>query len=204
MTPMDAQWLKKQFQLNPKNSKANLAKRLGLEPPAISKILNGTRQIKAQEYILMRDYFGLPNDGDNARGKENAYILKPLKHARELKDSGANSDQNWVMPANLLSQRTDAPSNKIKVFQIQENIMEPEFRFGENVLIDLSDNTPTPPGIFAVSDGFGTMIRHCELVASSKPPSIRVSANKQKFQPQILRLGEFKILGRVIAKLQWI
>ena len=202
MKPMDAQWLKKQFEYSPKRSKANLAKALGLEPPAISKILNGTRQIKAQEYIIMRDYFGLPNDGEKSEHSANSYTLKPLSGSKGLSDN-AQPEQNWVIPAGLITQRTDAPQNQIKVFKIQENMMSPDFNQGEHVMIDLSDNTPSPAGIFAVSDGFGTMIRHCEFMAGSKPPTIRVSANQQKFQPQILRLGEFKLLGRVIAKMQW-
>ena len=76
---MDSQWLKEQFDCNPDKSKAGLARALNLEPPAISKILNGTRQIKAQEYNLMRQYFGLPIDGENASGiPDNSYKLETL------------------------------------------------------------------------------------------------------------------------------
>jgi len=200
---MDSQWLNKQFAQNPNRSKAGLAKALSLQPPAISKMLKGTRQIKAQEYILMREYFGLPNDGERQLGAgAGSYTLKPLQTQAGLRDL-AESHEDWVMPASLLSQRTKAAPDKIKVFQIQENIMEPDFRYGEHVMVDLSDTSPTPPGVFIVSDGFGTLIRHCEYVASSKPPEVRLSANNPKFQPQILRLTEFTLLGRVIAKFQW-
>ena len=202
MKPMDAQWLNKQFKINPKKSKAKLATALGLEPPSVSKILNGTRQIKAQEYLIMRDYFDLPNDAENSNHSATSYTLQPLMGPKGL-GAQIQPKENWVIPASLLSPRTDAAQSEIKVFKIQESMMAPDFNNGEHVIIDLSDHTPSPPGIFAVSDGFGMMIRHCEFMAGSKPPAIRVSANQQKFQPQILRLGEFKVLGRVIAKLQW-
>jgi len=204
---MDSQWLKRQFDHNPDKSKAGLARALSLEPPAISKILNGARQIKAQEYNLMRQYFGLPVDGENATVlSENSYRLDMLAGDNNAfqEDPDQPREDSWVIPAEILSARTQAPPNQIKIFNIKESFMEPEFRHGENVLIDLSDNTPSPPGTFIISDGFGVMLRNCEYVPNSDPAEIRISANSANFQTQVLHTGDFEILGRVIAKLQWL
>ena len=203
---MDSQWLKRQFDCNPEKSKAGLARVLSLEPPAVSKILNGTRQIKAQEYNLMRQYFGLPIDGENAAVlSDNSYRLDMLAGENTLQENPNESPENsWVIPAEILASRTKAPPNKIKIFSIKESFMEPEFRHGEHVLIDLSDNNPSPPGTFIISDGFGVMLRNCEYVPNSTPTEVRISANSQSFQSQILQEGDFEIIGRVIAKLQWL
>src|SRR5262245_42565935 len=159
---MDSQWLKTQFASNPGKTKAGLAETIGLEPPAISKILNGTRQIKAQEYILMREYFGLPSDGHASLKKSPAtYTIKPLDGDGGFRD-GQTPPADWVIPASILSSRTSAPADKIRIFQVRENVMEPDFRNGEYVLVDISDKKPAPPGIFIVSDGFGNMLRQCE------------------------------------------
>ena len=82
--------------------------------------------------------------------------------------------------------------------------MEPELKRGEPVLVDLSDTKPSPPGTFIVSDGFGCLARFCEFVPNSKPPEVKLSAHSSAFQTQILKLKDFKILGRVIAKLHWL
>ena len=204
---MNAQWLLGQFDCNPEKSKAGLARHLNLEPPAISKILNGTRQIKAQEYNLMRQYFGLPIDGNHVVATpESSYRLETLAgDSTGFEDpAAAQTDDSWVIPAEILSQRTKAPPDQIKIFNVQEKLMEPEFRLGENILIDLSDNTPSPPGTFIVSDGFGVMLRFCEYVPNSNPPEIKVSAFSESFQSQILYAQDFKVIGRVIAKLQWL
>jgi hypothetical protein len=204
---MDSQWLKTQFQLNPDRTKAGLAKALGLEAPAISKILKGTRQIKAQEYASMRRYFGLPVDGaESIKKRHDSYVISALTHGQSnMREKDAPQDNSeWVIPADILSQRTKAPSNQIKIFRVKENTMAPDFRLGEHVLVDLSDQKPSPPGIFVVSDGFGYLIRHCEYIPHSSPPEIRVSAKDKSFHPQILQSDEFKITGRVIAKLQWL
>lgn len=198
---MDSQWLKTQFEVHPEKTKAGLAAAIGVEPPAVSKILSGSRQIKAQEYVLMREYFGLPVDGHASLHRSPAsYTIKPLDGHESFRD-GQAAPSDWVLPAAILSPRTKAPAEKIRIFQVREAVMEPDFRSGEYVLVDVSDKKPAPPGIFIVSDGFGNMLRQCEFVPKSEPPAIRISANSN-FQPQTLQFNDFLIIGRVIAKLQ--
>lgn len=210
MAFMDSQWLKAQFSAHPKKTKADLAKALGLEPPAISKIIKGTRQVKAREYEIMRAFFGLALDGTkaanaNRKGSEDRYTLATLENESGLHDGGdGGKDSDWVMPANLLAQRTKAPPEKIKVFQVTENFMEPHFKRGEYVMLDLTDRTPSPPGAFVISDGFGYMVRHCEFIPKSNPPQTKISATDKSFEPQILEADDFEIIGRVIAKMQWL
>ncbi len=200
---MDSQWLKAQFELNPDKTKSGLADILGLEAPAISKILKGTRQIKAQEYLTMRKYFDLPIDGERATSNENAYKIEPLDQGG-FQDNKRGDGGDWVIPAEIISSRTKASPDKIKIYQVRENMMEPDFKRGEHVLIDMSDKHPSPPGVFVVSDGFGHMIRHCEFIPKSSPPEIRISATQSGFTPQSLKKDDFEIIGRVIAKLQMI
>ncbi len=201
---MDSQWLKIQFDINPDKSKAELARALGLEPPAVSKILNGARQIKAQEYNLMRKFFGLPVDGEHAtRPSNDGYRLETLAGGQGLEEDSGH-DGSWVIPAEILNQRTQASPNQIKIFKVQDHFMEPEFRRGEHVLVDLSDAKPTPPGNFIISDGFGHMLRACAFAPKSNPPQIKISAMASEFQTQVLEAGDIDIVGRVIAKLQWL
>lgn len=203
---MDSQWLKTQFQFNPDKTKAGLAMALGLEPPAISKILHGGRQIKAQEYMIMRQYFGLPNDGEHAlKRPANAAMITQLQSEQGFGETAqAENGQEWIIPQEILSSRTRTPPENIKIFQIRENVMEPQFYHGEYVLVDISDQKPSPPGIFIVSDGFGHMVRQCAYVPKSSPPQIRISATNKNFEPHNMEPDEFALVGRVIARLQWL
>lgn len=211
---MDSQWLKTQFSVNPGKTKAGLAKALNLDAPAISKILAGTRQIKANEYIGMRKFFGLPVDGEQATSgnRDKSYVLAPLTKDKEQEEKNINQalydapvpEENWVMPASLFKNRTTANPEQIRIFSIQENAMVPDFMPGEHVLVDLSDVKPSPPGVFLVSDGLGHMIRQCAYVPHSDPPEIKLSAVNSKYEPYTLPLEKTKIIGRVIAKLQWL
>jgi len=196
---MDGQWLKTQFEVNPAKSKIGLAEAIGLTPSAISKILNGGRQIKAQEYMLMREFFGLPVDGQTSLHKKSDH---DGVHTDGLNDDPAGSSE-WMLPVRILSSGTAVPGEKTRIFQVQEDVMEPDFRRGDHVLVDVTDRKPLPPGIFVVSDGFGNMLRHCEFIAKANSAEIRISA-RGRFQMQQLKLEDFLIVGRVIAKLQMV
>jgi plasmid maintenance system antidote protein VapI len=131
---MDSQWLKTQFAANPDKSKAGLAAAIGLEPPAVSKILNGTRQIKAQEYLQMREYFGLPVDGLSAVRK--TYTVK-AQDGQDGFDDGSAPPSEWSIPS-VISSQAAGPNKTNRVFQVRESFMEPEFKRGEHVLVDIA------------------------------------------------------------------
>lgn len=191
---MDAGWLKTQLMLHPGKSKADLAKAVGLGAPAISKILKGTRQIKAQEYILMREFFGMPNDGHAAvRGRDTTPASKDSVALQESKPAPGD----WLIPPSLTS-GDKAGSEALRIFEVRDTFMEPEFRKGERVLVDLNEKTPAQGGVFVISDGFSNMLRCCE--AAGQTGKIKLSA-LNRFEPQTLSANEFLIVGRVIAKL---
>lgn len=60
---MDAQqlkdWLCEELEKRPDINKPELATALNLEPPAVSKTLNGTRQVKAIEYVRILNFLGV-------------------------------------------------------------------------------------------------------------------------------------------------
>lgn len=200
---MDHEWLKTQFKLHPEKNKAELAKALGLEPPAISKVLAGKRQIKAHEYVAMRRFFGLPTDGERAVNRtENAYVLEPLEQQMQDRDDGADDDA-WVIPAHIFENKTKAPPEKIKIFEVHGDAMVPDFLPGSHVLVDLSDVKPSPAGEFVVSDGHGHIIRQCAYVPHSDPPEIRLTALNKNYDAYTLMFEKTEIIGRVIAKLEW-
>lgn len=209
---MDAQWLKTQFSLHPDKTRADLARALMLDPPAISKMLAGGRQIKAHEYVSMRKFFDLPTDGE--RAAQAGYRLQTLSGARNISTAGeagtpgmaerdrAEDQDAWIMPARLLEARTAAPPEKIRIFNIRDNSMEPDFAVGAQVLVDLSDVTPSPPGVFVLSDGLGHVIRQCDIVPGETPLTVNVQARTgTSFR---LPLDKTAIVGRVIARLDWL
>lgn len=204
---MDHQWLQSQFKINPDKTKADLARALKLDAPAISKILAGTRQIKAAEYVAMRRFFGLPTDGAgfSAQGNDKSrYVIGALDGAMSETAQNETDQDAWIMPARLFENRTAATAENIKIFTAQEDAMQPDIMAGEHIVVDLSVTKPSPAGIFLLSDGVGQIIRQCEFVAHSDPPQIKVSARLDKYDSYIIEYQRVEMIGRVIAKLQWL
>jgi phage repressor protein C with HTH and peptisase S24 domain len=156
----------------------------------------------------MRKFFGLPADGDRAArgGGGTSYRLEPLSFQErgDNDETGEGEDDAWVMPASMFETRTKAPPEKIKIMAVNEDAMAPDFQPGEQVLVDLSDTKPSPAGVFVVSDGMGHVIRQCEYVPNSAPPEVRLSARNDKYSAYTVTLDKAAILGRVIAKLEWL
>jgi hypothetical protein len=198
---MDSQWLQTQFRLHPAKSKADLARVLGLEPPAISKILGGGRQIKAQEYIMMRQFFGLPVDGERAL----AVTASRSVAVGGLAEGASSGGYTSYAPSRAVpSQRPSTNlSEQLRVFRVEEDVMEPDYARDEHVLVDTTQKSPDPAGVFIVCDGFTYMIRDCAYTADGDNGKVRVSARKKDFQAQILAPHEFLVIGRVVAKILW-
>ncbi|HRQ61507.1 MAG TPA: hypothetical protein PLO23_08365 [Alphaproteobacteria bacterium] len=187
---MDALWLQTQFEKNPSKSKAELARALGLEPPAISKIIGGARQIKAQEYMQMRRFFGLPLDGDAA-----ASIPLRATHSQGLSDrcGGSGFEHNFPETRPLPT----SPKH------LSEQL-EPEYARGDHVLVDTTSKNLDEGGVFILCDGFSYMIRECSYGKGAQKGKIRISARQPGFQSQTLSTADFLIIGRVVGKVDWV
>jgi hypothetical protein len=197
---MNAEWLRKKFEEYPHKTKAGLARAIGLEPPAISKILANTRQVKAQEYISMCSYF---DAGDHFQqvGESDTFLNQKQQG---FSDKDRIQDAQWDMPESLSRRQTSSELSvqHTIVFQVQEKAMEPDYQEDAYIAVDLSRTTPSPSGIFLVSDGYGRMIRHCEKIDIDGEVHIRISAIADGFTAQTLKLNEFTVLGQVIGKIE--
>lgn len=200
---MDSQWLKMQFVNNPDKSKADLAKELGLEPPAISKILSNARQIKAKEYAIMRRFFGLPVDETQFVAHSTSNLKTNRNSSNPAFEDRMASDGQWKIPKQVLQKRLNMPTGSIRIFEVTEHLMEPEFNKGEHIAVDTSDHNIHHPGAFMISDGYCMMIRHCAINPKTDD-EIKVSAASGDFQDQTLPKDFIKVIGRVIAKMHWV
>lgn len=207
---MDSHWLNTQFKINPEKSKADLARSLGLDPPAISKILSGTRQIKAQEYLKMRAFFGM-GGGDaflqnTLQMHNNVLPVSSRNNVAHMAENNA-SQTDWEIPRALnrnirASVRDDFPLY-IALFRISDDMMSPDFLLDECVLVDKGDKIIKSPGAYIISDGYGFMARYCApMINENGESDIVVSACNQYFEPQTLTGEDIIIMGRIIGKMQ--
>jgi DNA-binding Xre family transcriptional regulator len=112
-------------------------------------------------------------------------------------------EAQWSIPAAVVRGQTSAPANELKIIRVVGDSMEPEFLPGERIMVDTGDRLPSPPGIFAIWDGFAQIIKRLEMVPYSEPPMVRLMSANKEYAARELRLDEMVINGRVVGKWKW-
>lgn len=108
----------------------------------------------------------------------------------------------WVMPEDLVASHT-TPSRQLALIRVEGDSMEPDYRPGERVLIDMSRKKPSPPGIFVIWDGMGLVLKRVELVPGTDAARVRLSSINPGYQAYEIDLDEYTIIARVVGKWQW-
>lgn len=90
-----------------------------------------------------------------------------------------------------------APANLIMV-EVKGDSMDPLLLPGDRVVVDPSDTTPSPPGIFVLWDGLGTVIKRVEHIHGSDPMTFRLISDNTLHGPYEITAEESNVVGRVV------
>jgi phage repressor protein C with HTH and peptisase S24 domain len=123
-----------------------------------------------------------------------------LEHAP---DGAEEVVAEWQLPTNVIRGQTTAPTSALKIITVYGDSQVPDFNPGERVLVDTSDRVPSPPGVFAIWDGVGLVIKRIEVIPYSEPPRVRLISRNKEYEAYERHLSEVHINGRVIGKWQW-
>lgn len=110
---------------------------------------------------------------------------------------------HWQLPGDLVRSVTSASTTALKIVTVYGDSMEPGFIPGQRVMVDSSDQVPSPPGIFVAWDGLATVIKRVEFIPHSDPPRVRFTSDNPRYQPYERTLEEAHIRGRVIGRWTW-
>jgi len=85
------------------------------------------------------------------------------------------------------------------VLQIVGDEMSPTLEAGQFVLVDTGDVRPSPPGVFAMWENGGIILRRLQLLPGVAPRRVRVAADNEKYSEAEIPLSELRLKGRVVA-----
>lgn len=99
----------------------------------------------------------------------------------------------------LIERDLRADPDHLLAMVAEGNSMEPEFRGGDQILVDTRRKSLAQPGAFCIWDGDGHVVKYLEKVPGSDPARVRVvSANTSLYEPHERLLEEIHVIGRVV------
>lgn len=98
----------------------------------------------------------------------------------------------------LIERELRAPPNCLLAMVAEGNSMEPDFRGGDQILVDTRRKSLAQPGAFCLWDGDGHVIKYLERIPDSEPPKVRVVSANGLYEPRERLLDEINLIGRVV------
>lgn len=185
-----------------------LAQVLGLEENKISKARRGERQFKASEVLKARQWL----DGIERRGgfteqpdlpeppSEQDYVqveVLPTFAGMGGGGTGEGDRETALVPRALIVDVLRGRPSDFLLINVRGDSMEPDFRHGDQILIDRRDTSPAQPGPFALWDGeWGEYV--VKNIERSRVGEVRIFSTNQKYNAEIVESDATRIIGRPV------
>lgn len=199
----------------PGKSKGGLAKFLGLPNSAITALLKGDRAIKLREVPKIRTYLELDAEGafdDHPRPIDGILEIDVraglgaggTTDGREVRHDGNHADpvkpESWHFPAQFMREEVRAPESQVIILETEGDSMSPTILSGDRVVVNTAHRVPSPDGIYAIRDRFGSIIvKRLQLLRSrGETPTIRIISDNKAHDPEDVSADEISIVGRVL------
>lgn len=185
----------------------DLAKKIGVTSQQIGRLEKGERRLTTdwmEKIAFALDV--LPEDLMTSDHGDRVMIPEVDINTKQGKKSSVSDNDNilseWALPKQLVENQVGS-NGTMRIIQVMGDSMQPEFNPGDRVMVNTADRMPSPPGVFVVSDGFGLIIKRCEMIPHSNPARVILSSANENYSKQEMDLSEVQIQGRVIGKWQW-
>ena len=193
---------------------ADLAAQTGSTPQQIGRLEKGERRLTTDWIEKIAHALGVPEE-DLITSEHGERVIIPEIGIRGMgKDINGKPDMaqvgendqilsEWSLPKELLAHKVGATGSTMRIIQVMGDSMMPEFNPGDRVMVNTADRTLSPPGVFVLWDGFGLIIKRCEMIPHSTPPRVMLSSANNNYATYEMDVSALDIQGRVVGKWQW-
>ena len=106
--------------------------------------------------------------------------------------------ESWLFADPLVRHEFRAKPDDLRMITVDGDSMEPLLSSGDRIMIDVSRNLPSPPGIFVIWDGLGLVAKRIEHVPHSDPPRLVLKSLNPQYDSYERSADEIRIVGRVV------
>lgn len=208
------QWAMDQLALNAildeRNIKSvDLATMLGISEDKVSKSRakppSKRRQWQAGEFVKLLAYVEGGNDSSRDPDLPSQYAETEYVQIEVLPTFGGaggggtgDGDREFsLVPRALIVDVLRGSPGNFLLINVRGDSMEPDFRHGDQILIDRRDTSPAQPGPFALWDGdWGEYV--VKNVERDRGGDFRIFSSNPKYQATIVESEHTRIIGRPV------
>ena len=186
---------------------STIAKRAGLAVTTLTRPANigVDHQLSKPTIAKLRsafpDFPGFGGDADAQQAaSDRAYLpveVLPSFAGMGGGGTGEGDYQTALIARSLIEDELHARPADLLVIDVRGDSMEPDFRHGDQILIDRRDRNPRQPGSFALFDGDGYVVKLIERV-HGKQGYYRVFSANPRYSEYEIEETENSILGRPV------
>lgn len=183
-----------------------LADALGIAENKISKTRSGERQFKASELIRAREWLSSLESGEGELPDQPDYDpdieyvpVEVLPTYAGMGGGGTGDGEREValVPRALVVDILRGKPSDFLLINVRGDSMEPDFRHGDQILVDRRDVSPAQPGPFALWDGdWGEFV--VKNVERSRAGEVRIFSSNPKYQSENAGAEQTRIIGRPV------
>ena len=132
------------------------------------------------------------------------YSVVPEIDVRAAAGAGAWNEEleeikeAWLFADPLIRHEFRAKPDDLRMITVDGDSMEPLLSSGDRIMIDVSRNLPSPPGIFVIWDGLGLVAKRIEHVPHSDPPRLVLKSLNPEYDSYERSAEEIRIVGRAV------
>jgi phage repressor protein C with HTH and peptisase S24 domain len=179
-----------------------IAEAIGRDRTAATKLLSGTRSMKAAEVSILAALLAeaeTANDGPDGAATLGDYVPVEVLPTYAGLGGGGTGDgdrESALLPRALVERELRAKPSDLLVINLRGDSMTPIFEHGDQVIIDRRDTNPIQPGPFALWDGDGYVVKNVER--NPKTRRYRVFSSNPAYSEHEFDPEEVTIMGRPV------
>lgn len=197
---MDVEWIRTALR-RPGKSQAGLARALGRDPSAVTKLLQGSRQLKAAEIAKVQAYLAAQPEATARPDWEAEFQLVPVYDIRASAGAGSLTEDGEPIYFHMfrrqwLDRMTVSPG-QLSVVQVSGDSMWDTLHDGDHVLLDRSQQNIRREGLYVIRIDEMLQIKRISMHPVSKLVTIK-SDNPSYPTYDGVSPGDLNVVGRVV------
>jgi transcriptional regulator with XRE-family HTH domain len=127
--------------------------------------------------------------------------------AREVRKEGRHADpvksEGWLFPPSFVREQLHSAPARLLVLDTNGDSMAPTILSGERVIVDTGHKTPTPDGLYAIRDTFGSIVvKRLQVMRGAKPTRVKIISDNPNHNNEETPLADLEIVGKVLSCLK--